>query len=1719
MEIQKENSSNINQKITTLTENLNILLETTINGSKIYIMNEKINFIKIIQTRYHSLIFEQELFDILLKNKYAIQNFVQTNDENDDNASNFTYYNTEYPFSLIICSKDACRSSILLNNAGITVVKFILYLRMLYQLVGRADSPNSLLAVNTKILPFGRICIDIDYKGNNGDDNNDDDDNDDMYENFIQKCFKIVCEYTTIGNIIMTVNCYTPNTRSFHLITEQQFDIITRKILFQKISQKILKLNSNVCIDQVHVWMLPFGRGHIPARKYNRKNNELLHLVYPFTEIDFELSMPFDLNLGIDNLYTLLNFSTLASNILSLDADTNTDDIDTMDNNYENDALYEYFNGEILHSYYLNCSNGVEQILQPYIRIVSFKYDFGLSTNINYRYEHNYIPRVLGHRYNNFLLIASNKKLLFESNWQIPKPKIKQRPTEFYEIYRFIKYKFNDDIVCLSNIFDKFPSDLVQKNVNIGTDDAAIDYSKNKTNRLAALNSDVKCNERNPQKGVFNWPTNNTVNSVRRRSERVYQANVNHPWPYVKSRRYELSQNASTSIIDIFEYYRKTIESNVYTYEKYNNRVMQLMRNIQIIYDSYDTLLDIINNVYLMIMHSDTQKNQTYMFPLYEFFCRIHYIDACLTTDEWNELKDDILLVETISINGRDDFIDNYRRQHIEMSPGKMAYKKFPSPNTELAKIWDMLTPDKKVILHIFYLMMVEHNYTSLFIYLHNISRINNTTNLVCCFLLTIIENSYITDDNDGTVQISYASREFINFLFCTLIDAGPAVHCDLIDGNVEFNLTKLDPVIADLQTMFVGSPIWFFLTNFQYMDENIDYVSRFEIYAQIFVSETQDIDDPDPNSSTIEAEPQAKKARLQATPSLIFYQILGKLKIVQLYCNDILEIFIKNILVFCNTENGRYIYSGDHFKMSSIKNILKINPHTIQDPAKHALLYRHQYGIYNTWTMQFERNTSVFYTQIVINIDEFAKSPELFNAYNSTLYKIVVNRYLKSIAFTRILHYQKNLALLLAPIYDPNIQNNSLESIAYTIDSIQINIHDLSSPDFILPEEMLYGILSEKNKLYDMFKWLYSIICHYSEYYSCQITIPGTFIPKCMVPETKKHTETIDSTYSMYQQQIEERQYTLESNNNKGEKLIQRIHEVMNSKTTEQQTNITDELQKLSRQELTSLIILFDSVAKCNDDNNVSEEFNTTNIHGQQNSDDSDNSHRDNITNSMETDELFKVNLSNQCNHTVAANLFYNNGEYMENDKNKLLLNLFNKNINSTLKQTSIESFRKTIEENFAQHTIKFVLLILSWFIRTTHTHIFSESKFFREIQQHRQILYNELVELSFKYNGYFIYNNVLTNVVDIFSIFCRHTKLVVDPIFNMSFNVDKHDLYLGYDASFEHAIPTQTITSIEFGCISAIYQGQFNEDTNVDLNRLWARVTIPRNKHRISPLFKLHTSTGKSEYLTERCRKHFKHKIYNNFLDSTSLKSGDSRGIDMARELNGNLIVCIEEFNNLSEKFKQICGHSAITYKPLWNDSKNSYQNNATVILSTNDDPKCTEAAVIARLHVYPRRIQYAPVNPYLKFARNSVVLTETKLSINNILAVQLIMEKMPRNLAENYKGNFMMTWLLKRFFLYNILDPVTVQASETLQQNIDNFHTMINAQQLVLDRLELNVGEMSLFQFRKIVNQICDENRTLFNTRVDTYNVFVKLKDTLHSMINFENNIIRVREKSIK
>lgn len=1748
--MEQTSQQSINNKISKLTEKLNLLLEESLSGASMtFIMNEKINVIKLTQTHYQNLVFEQELFDLLLKNKFALSNTTATDKTIDENSmANFTdisYANNEYPFSLIICSREARRSSILVNNIGMVLIKFILYLRMLNKLVATIDTPVSFLATNLKIVPFGRLCIDVDYKPGVSYDADGDvilnrEESHENYQKFIEKCFAIVCEYTTLGDVIMTQNCYTPNTRSFHLIAEQHFDAATCKILFFRIAEKIKETNPNIQIDQVQVWMLPYGRGHVPVRKYNRKTNEFVDLFYPYTEADFELCMPFDLCAGIDNLFTLLNYSSSTAKAGGVDFIDNAIEMTThgLASEYT-DELHEYHNDEIIQTYTLSGIDDIINNLQSFVHITTFNYDFSFQSQHRFRYHSNYMQRVLNHMHNSYFLIISNKRLILENTWQIPKTKPNKRPMEFYEIYRFLDDQYINGVTCTEDLFDQMPDTLVRKNVTIG------DVNEHFPVIIQQPQDEELCKSVKRKGGSRQIKYQRDDDSHRRTNlnclDNLMPATSTNPWPYLTHNDIELMPLATEHMKNTYKFFRFTIADNVYTFEK-SKYAMSFFDNLQSIinYDSDDFVVSV-NNICDSVYTNMTPMTQNFIFPMYEFFCRVHFIKACITQSEYDYLVAIHSTEDCLLLNLDDEFYTGYRKSYVQFTPEKRTYKSFPSANSPLANIWQGISTQNKILLHIFYMMIVEHNYTSLFIQLHNdIRDCNSATEVICSFLLNIIT----VNDN-----ASYASKEFLNFIYCTFIDAGINIKYEIVDQNVVFNMTQLASVITDMQAMFITNPIWYFLANFQYVNEEMGFSTRIDLFIKIFQQRISDEYRNGGSGGGDEGEntaPQAKQQRAMNAAGVKVYSPAKQFKKYNIpmdFENKLMPILYRHILALCSTENGMYIYDGSRFVNPPVN--FPSESKTVTDPVKYAHIYTHQYGIYNSWTMQYERRHCALYTQINISNESLEQYTDICNVYNDKIYRVLVNRFLKSITFARLLNYQRNLALFLAPIYNPNEKPDaSQETINYCIDSIQINIHDLASSDFQMPDAMFYDLLQTKTKLYEFFKWLYIIMCHYSESFSCVITTPSSFIPKCMLPQIKKASnegnfmdnDATTSQYTKFQQQVQDHQSSMENNQDTGEQLYLRFQKLLKykqEKNTSENRHFVDEFNYLCENQLTCMLMFYETLCEMSkvptdnandttesssgDENNImspDDDTTATTIDPEASSMSYRNQTK--IKKQKPLKELTKINLSNSNGgNSNDMDFMFNSEEFIDITKNKLLMDLFNRKLNFEIAQMSCENFQKIIEENFSQHITKFILLCLSWFIRTLHDNIFTDTFFFRELKSNRTQLYKDLCELLYRHNGYFIYNEKINMIADVFGHYCRHTKLVVDPVFQMSFELPA-DLYLDYDSAIEKTVPANIIKDIETGCVSGIYQGQFITDTIVDLSRLWARLTFPRNNHRVSPLFNGCTSTGKSEVLKEKCNSIYNNKYHSNYLDPTSLKSCDNRGVDMAPELHSNLVVCIEELTNLGPKFKEICGHSSITYKPLYNDVKNSYQNNATLVLATNNDPKCTEAAVIARLHVFPRHIQYVLVHNYMKFQREAICSAMTMLNTNNILAVQLITEKLPRTFGENYRGNYMMTWLLKRFFLFNITDPVTVQTSDTLQYNIDKFQNQINAPQLVLESLELNKGEMSLHDFRRLVYRICDENRTLFNSKVDAYNVFTIVSEKLKVVINIEKQTIRVTEK---
>ena len=263
--------------------------------------------------------------------------------------------------------------------------------------------------------------------------------------------------------------------------------------------------------------------------------------------------------------------------------------------------------------------------------------------------------------------------------------------------------------------------------------------------------------------------------------------------------------------------------------------------------------------------------------------------------------------------------------------------------------------------------------------------------------------------------------------------------------------------------------------------------------------------------------------------------------------------------------------------------------------------------------------------------------------------------------------------------------------------------------------------------------------------------------------------------------------------------------------------------------------------------------------------------------------------------------------------------------------------------------------------------------------------------------------------------------------------------------------------------------------------------------------------------------CEKVFQNPSVANFMDYTALRQND-RGVGLASCAHSSLIIVIEEFTELNELFKIVCGSSKLSYKSCYKDSRVGMQNYSTILLATNNDPKCNEEAIVERLHVFPRTIQYQTLNPTKKISRSSVINGQKLQEINNILAVQLVCEGLPRILGGSEYGNFILVWVLKRFFLNDIIDPVTIRCSRTLNNNNDKYRMMIDVNEFILRRLDLNTGSMDFQAFREFVTKTVEENRNIFHSKPEPTSTFSSVVQALGNFVDNNKKIIRVTPKQI-
>lgn len=168
-----------------------------------------------------------------------------------------------------VCSQFGQISEQRVGVAGYTLILVVLYARYLYNIKGRNTVDvyklNHGIMLNMNHLPFGRVVIDVDIVS------------DTVTKSAADHALKffvyLLLHFVEKGSkVLVTKNMDVLNSSSFHLITENQFDIISVELV-----KKFCATYSTdmIKVDLVFMWALPNGRYHQPQGYYYLGKDDL----------------------------------------------------------------------------------------------------------------------------------------------------------------------------------------------------------------------------------------------------------------------------------------------------------------------------------------------------------------------------------------------------------------------------------------------------------------------------------------------------------------------------------------------------------------------------------------------------------------------------------------------------------------------------------------------------------------------------------------------------------------------------------------------------------------------------------------------------------------------------------------------------------------------------------------------------------------------------------------------------------------------------------------------------------------------------------------------------------------------------------------------------------------------------------------------------------------------------------------------------------------------------------------------------------------------------------------------------------------------------------------------------------------------------------------------------------------------------------------------------
>lgn len=358
------------------------------------------------------------------------------------------------------------------------------------------------------------------------------------------------------------------------------------------------------------------------------------------------------------------------------------------------------------------------------------------------------------------------------------------------------------------------------------------------------------------------------------------------------------------------------------------------------------------------------------------------------------------------------------------------------------------------------------------------------------------------------------------------------------------------------------------------------------------------------------------------------------------------------------------------------------------------------------------------------------------------------------------------------------------------------------------------------------------------------------------------------------------------------------------------------------------------------------------------------------------------------------------------------------------------------------------------------------------------------------------------------IFKIFCENTSLQLYEDFN-------EEMPAGYRLNY--APKTKYDLDIYRAVCDIIFQSQFNAEVLVDLLKTFARIQHRGNIDRLCTAFTQKSATGKSEFMNMLCQQLCTSVNAPQMFGGKELNSSQSRdGSNLAVSMNRNLLTAFEELEVLDHEFKLICGFGELSQRRLYTNGKMTLRINSHLMLSTNSDPRTSDAAVLARLIIFERRFAFTQYSDNVKIPRNTTYVDLEEIS--DELGAQMIVEYLPRGRVECGLGYYFMIFLLNDIFLNTFNAPVSLKLSATLKRAKNKFIYHAQPARYILDNNLL----ISTFTNPMPLDVFDSQATCLFKSIGSAISKFkinealAELRNQLSKFIDHENNLIFIKFK---